>query len=147
MKQISIKLSQQKIFIVLAAIIAVFCLISCARSIAFQPSSVVPGAEGSVKVSKDNNKNYNIKIDLSNLAAPNKLEPSKSMYVVWMDTDNNATKNIGKINTSTGMFGGKMKSSFQTVSSIKPTKIFITAEDDAAVQNPGAQVVLSTDIF
>jgi hypothetical protein len=41
----------------------------------------------------------------------------------------------------------QLKGSFKTVSSDKPVKIFITAEDDAAVQYPGTQVVLSTDKF
>src|ERR1043165_2861410 len=147
MKSISTKQVMQKIFFAMVLTAIIFSLNSCARRITFLTSSVVPGAEGTVKVSKDNNKNYSVKIDLSNLAAPNRLQPSKSMYVVWMETDNNATKNIGQINTSTGLFGGKMKSSFETVSANKPTKIFITAEDDASIQNPGTQVVLSTESF
>jgi hypothetical protein len=40
-----------------------------------------------------------------------------------------------------------LKASFQTVSSTKPNKIFITAEDDAAIQYPSAQIILSTDNF
>jgi hypothetical protein len=137
----------RKIFFVITAASVIICLNSCAKKITFLTSSVVPAAEGTVKVTKDNNKNYNIKIALSNLAEPKRLQPSKSMYVVWMETDNNATQNIGQINTSTGLFGGKLKSSFETVSSSKPTKIFLTAEDDAKVQYPGTQVVLSTDTF
>jgi hypothetical protein len=51
-------------------------------------------------------------------------------------------KNIGRVNSS-----NKLKVSFETVSSFKPIKIFITAEDDEDVQYPGQQVVLSTDKF
>ena len=137
----------RKIFFVVAATAVILVLNSCAKKVTFLTSSVVPAAEGTVKVSKDNNKNYNIKIALSNLAEPKRLQPSKGMYVVWMESDNNATKNIGQINTSSGFFGGKLKSSFETVSSDKPTKIFLTAEDDASVQYPGNQVVLSTESF
>ena len=147
MKSISTRQVTQKILFVVAAASVIFCFNSCAKKIMFLTSSVVPAAEGTVKITKDNNKNYHIKISLSNLAAPNRLQPSKSMYVVWMETNNNPTKNIGQINTSTGLFGGKLKSSFETVSSSKPTKIFLTAEDDAGVQNPGTQVVLSTESF
>jgi hypothetical protein len=41
----------------------------------------------------------------------------------------------------------KLKASFETVSPVKPTKIFITAEDDPGVQYPGTQVVLTTQAF
>jgi hypothetical protein len=64
-----------------------------------------------------------------------------------METDNHETKNIGQIKSSSGLFSSKLKASFETVSSSKPSKIFITAEDDADRQYPGMQVVLSTDRF
>ena len=147
MKTISYKQMMRSLLFAIAAIFVIFSLSSCARKITFLNSSVVPGAEGTVKVTQDNNKNYKISVSLSDLAEPGKLQPAKSMYVVWMETDNNATQNNGQINTSTGFFGGKHKSSFETVSINKPTKIFLTAEDDAKVQYPGSQVVLSTDKF
>jgi hypothetical protein len=64
-----------------------------------------------------------------------------------MITDRDLTKNIGQLNSSKGFMSKQLKGSFKTVSSDKPVKIFITAEDDAAVQYPGTQVVLSTDKF
>jgi len=137
----------RKIFFLAAAAFVLTGLQSCAKKIMFQTSSVVPAAEGSVKVTKDNNKNYKINLSLSNLAEPKRLQPARNMYVVWMETEGNATQNIGQINTSTGFFGGKHTSSFETVSASKPTKIFLTAEDDAKVQYPSAPVVLSTDSF
>ena len=36
---------------------------SCAKKITFATSSVVPAAEGSVKVKKDKNNNYNIELN------------------------------------------------------------------------------------
>jgi hypothetical protein len=108
---------------------------------------VVPAARGDVKVKKDNNNNYRIQISLDDLAEPKRLEPSKSTYVVWMETANNVTKNIGQINSSTGFLSSKLKASFETVSSSKPTKIFLTAEDDASIQSPGTQVIITTSDF
>lgn len=133
-------------FTIAAAMMLLF-FSSCARKISFQTSTVVPAAEGTVKVKKDKNNNYRISVAISNLAEPTRLQPSKNTYVVWMDTDNNRIKNIGQINSSTGFLSQKLKASFETVSSFKPIKIFITAEDDAAIQYPGMQVVLSTDHF
>jgi hypothetical protein len=129
------------------AMILIFSLFSCATSVSFLNSAFVPAARGSVKIKTDNNKNYVIQITLSDLAEASRLEPAKLTYIVWMITDRDLTKNIGQLNSSKGFMSKQLKGSFKTVSSDKPVKIFITAEDDAAVQYPGTQVVLSTDKF
>lgn len=100
-----------------------------------------------MKVNKDDNKNYVIKIEIKNLAEVNRLQPAKNAYVIWMITDENSTKNMGQIKSGSSMMSSKLKASFETVTAFKPTKVFITAEDDGDVQYPGATVVLSTDRF
>ncbi|MDA3930485.1 MAG: hypothetical protein PF541_16165 [Prolixibacteraceae bacterium] len=62
-------------------------------------------------------------------------------------TDDNITKNVGQIVSSTGSFSSKLKASFETVSSFSPNKIFITAENEADVQYPYSEVVLTTDFI
>jgi hypothetical protein len=133
--------------VIVAAAAVLLNLSSCARKINFQSSSIVPAARGDVKVKKDNNNNYHIQISLNNLAESKRLDPPKSTYVVWMETADNITKNIGQINSSTGFLSNKLKASFETVSSSKPTRIFITAEDDAGTQYPGSQLVMATRNF
>lgn len=135
--------SLKGVFIIV--ILALFA--SCAKKISFAGSSVVPAARGFVKVKQDNNSNYNIKVELTNLAEVSRLQPPRQTYVVWMETDQQTTKNIGQIHSSSNMLSKKLKASLETVSSFKPIKIFITAEDDAAVQYPGTQTILSTSSF
>lgn len=130
-----------------ALVMVVIFFTSCTKQIAFQGSSVVPAARGTVKVSKDNNENYDISIFIRNLAEPGRLSPARNTYVVWMETRENATLNIGQINSSTNFLSNKLKASFSTVSSSRPTKIFLTAEDDGNVQNPGTSVVMATGSF
>jgi hypothetical protein len=120
---------------------------SYAKKFVFLSSSIVPAARGYVKVTRDNNKNYIITLKVSNLAEVNRLQPSKQAYVVWMITDQEITKNIGQLNSSTTFLSTKLKASYETSSSSKPIKIFITAEDDAGTQSPNEQVVLTTDRF
>jgi hypothetical protein len=120
---------------------------SCARKISFQNSEIAPAAEGRVKVKKDGNSNYEIKIDLNNLAHSERLTPARNVYVVWMETDQNMTKNIGQINSSKNFMSNKLKASFETVSSFKPVKIFITAEDEASISSPGTTIVMTTRNF
>ncbi len=131
----------------ITAFIITATLNSCSKKISFLTSSVVPAARGTVKIKKDNNNNYDINIDLFNLAESKRLDPPKQAYVIWMETAENQMKNIGQISSSTSFLSQKLKANFNTVSPAKPVRIFITAEDDAAIQYPGMQVVLSTDRF
>ena len=120
---------------------------SCSKSVSFLTSSVVPAARGTVKIKVDNNKNYSIDISLSDLAEVSRLNPPRLTYIVWMVTDHELTKNIGQLKSSMSFMSKRLKGTFRTVSSDKPIKIFITAEDDANIQYPGNQVMLSTDAF
>lgn len=137
----------KNIFSIVITFILVFSLASCSKKISFQTSSVVPSAEGSVKVKMDDNNNYSIDLNVIRLADPKRLEPSKSTYVVWIETAENGTKNIGSLNTSSSLLSKTLKSSLKTVSPFKPVSLFITAEDNADIQYPGSQVVLRTNRF
>lgn len=136
----------KNIFLIIFVATMIFSFSSCATKTHFLTSSVAPAAEGTIKVNKDKNKNYVIKIQISNLAEPSRLQPPKSTYVVWMEGDKNETKNIGQIKSSTDLLSKRLKGSFETVSSAKPRKIFITSENDASIQYPNnADIVLTTD--
>ncbi|MCB9299549.1 MAG: hypothetical protein H6566_02805 [Lewinellaceae bacterium] len=124
-----------------------FSFASCAKKIKFLTSSTVPAAQGYVTVKRDNNQNYVIKIILSNLAEVKRLQPARSNYVVWMETDKGRTENLGQLNSSSGFLSKNLKASMETTSSYKPAKVFITAEDNTNVQYPGNQVILTTSKF
>ena len=129
------------------AIIIVLPFTSCSRKMTFLNSSVVPAAQGSVKVKQDRNKNYVIKVEVRDLADVSRLQPPKKTYVVWMETDQGKTENLGQLLSSTSFMSNQMKGSLETVSSFNPAKIYITAENDAGIQYPGRQIVLSTARF
>lgn len=138
---------KSSIFLFITILLCIVLIQSCARKITFQNSSVVPAAEGSVKLKKDKNNNYSIDLSVIRLADPKRLNPSKEVYLVWIQTENNGIKNVGQLKTSSGMFSQALKSSLNTVTAFKPVRIFITAEDNATVQYPGSQVVLNTSDF
>lgn len=141
----SVKNVTGKIVLLAAIFFTIFSISSCAKKMTFGTSSVVPAAEGSVKMKSDKNNNTTIDLSVERLADPARLNPPKKNYVVWMETESNGTKNIGSLNTSSGFLSGKMKSSLKTVTPYKPTGFFITAEDDASVQYANGQVVLRTN--
>jgi tRNA (Thr-GGU) A37 N-methylase len=119
---------------------------SSAKKIPFLPSTIAPAARGYVKVKKDKNKNYVIQVHISYLAEITRIQPTKQTYLVWMVTDRDITKNIGRVKSSKNA-SNNLTGYFETVSSFQPTKIFITAEVDESVQEPCEQVVLTTDRF
>ena len=126
-------------------LLVAFMLPSCARKMSFQTSNVVPAAEGSVKVKKNKNKNYDINLSVIRLADPSRLDPPKKVYIVWMNTNQNGTKEVGQLKTSSSLLSKTMKSSLKTSVPFKPTGFFITAEDDANMQSPSGQVILRTN--
>jgi hypothetical protein len=116
---------------------------SCSKKIQFENSNIVPAARGDVTVKKDKNNNYNIKLEISYLAEPERLQPPKKYYVVWLSSNENQIPlNIGQI-----VGTSKLHVKFETVSSSKPKRIFVTAEDDVTTQYPSRYVVLETDKF
>jgi hypothetical protein len=120
---------------------------SCSKKVQFENSPVVPAARGDVKISKNSNKNYGIKIKFDNLAEVDRLDPPKKTYVIWMVTDQQSTKNIGQVKSGSSMMSSKLKADFETATPFKPVKIFVTAEDDGNVEYPGMYTILSTSNF
>jgi hypothetical protein len=134
-------------FLTVVAIVLILILSSCATKAKFLDSSLVPSAQGYVKMKTDRNKNYVIKIEIFNLALPGKLNPPKKVYVVWMYDGNTNLKNMGQVKSSQAFMSKALKASFQNISSFRPIKIFITSEYEANVQIPSQDVILSTNNF
>ncbi len=147
MKTMKMNALAYKIFLGVFVLLFLFAVDTSAKKVKFLPSTIAPAARGTVKIKKDNNKNNNIKIELFDLAEVSALTPPKLNYIVWMVTEDQLVKNIGKIESSTGFLSKKLKGSFETSTPFKPMKIFISAEDDPSSQYPGDQVVLTTQAF
>jgi hypothetical protein len=128
--------------------IAMMLLIaSCATSESFLNSSVVPAATGKVKVKTDNNLNYNINVQIDDLAAVEKLQSSKQTYVVWLETERGNFENLGQLISSTSFLSKQHTASLETVTSFKPVRIFVTAENGLNVRYPDQVTILTTDTF
>lgn len=136
-----------KIFLSVFVLLLLFAVDASAKKVKFLPSAIAPAARGYVKIKKDKNQNNSIRIELSDLAESSRLTPAKLNYIVWVVTEDQLTKNIGKIESSTRFLSKKLKASFDTSTPFKPMKIFISAEDDPKSQYPGEQIVLTTKAF
>jgi hypothetical protein len=126
-------------FLLLAVILS---FSSCTTLVKFPVSPIVPAAEGTVKIKNDKNNNYLIEVSVNYLANPERLNPPKNHYVIWMDTQSGTTVNLGMLSSNKNN-----KASFKTVNSSKPYQIFITAEDNGDFSFPSDQEVFRTEIL
>jgi hypothetical protein len=127
----------------LASLLLLIGCTSCSKKVTFLNSAVVPAARGEVSVKTDRNNNYVINLELTYLAEPERLSPPKKTYVVWLVSDkSDIPLNLGQV-----VGTSHLNIKFSAVSSSKPKRIFITAEDEASTQTPSSVVVLETNNF
>jgi len=120
---------------------------SCTKSEIFLNSSVVPAATGNVKIKRDKNQNYVINLKVEDLAAVDRLQSSKQMYVVWMETEKGNSENLGQLKSSTKFMSKQHTASLEATSPFKPVRIFVTAENESNVRYPDQETILTTAIF
>ena len=129
-------------FKILSFIFAAILISACSKKVTFPVSEVVPAAEAVMKVEKDDNKNYQIDLEVNNLAAPERLTPERRYYIVWMVTKKHGTINVGRLDINR-----KNNGELKTNTPYEPIRVFITAEDDSQPVLPSTQVVLNSGEF
>lgn len=136
--------STNSLFGLIAMLFITLTLSSCSKTLRFNISPVLPSAVGTVKLSTDDNKNRTMTLNIKNLVDPQRLTPPKKIYVVWMQTKNDGTRNLGSLVGSEGYFSSTRTATFSSVITGEPLRFFVTAEDSAQVSGPGPVTVLTT---
>jgi len=104
---------------------------SCANMAKFPVSRVTLAADIVAYKKHDKNGNCMLSITAKNLAAVDRIKPSKSTYVVWIVTEKDGVRNIGKLSNRNAKRTG-----LETLTPYNFTEVFITAEDQADVTYP-----------
>lgn len=125
----------------LAALVLLFG-IGCAQKIAVRGSADVPAALAETKITRTDNNNSRIQLEVRHLAPPQNLTPKKSVYVVWAQAPQGRTINLGQM-----IVGQDRSSEFVGITPLYEFRILVTAEDLPTATTPSNQVVLSTDVF
>jgi len=144
MRRSSNTASTNALALICLAIFFILVFTACSRKVYFASSSVVPAAEGSVKMKKDHNGNHVIEVTVKNLVEARKLQTPGSIYMVWIDTETYGTKNLGQLKSSSGLFSSTLKASLKAVSAFKPVRVYITLERNNDAMYPGQTIVLTT---
>jgi len=104
---------------------------SCASTVKFPVSSVVPAADIVAKKQHDKNGNFKLTLTAKNLADAERLYPSNSNFVVWIESESDQIRSIGRLLNK----NGKTKS----ITALVPfnfKKVYITAEEKGEVSMP-----------
>lgn len=117
----------------------VMILTSCASTAKFPVSIVTPAAEITAKMKQDENKNYVIEVIARNMASADRLNPPKNIYIVWIVTENNGTKNIGQLDNKNAQ-----KLYLKTSTAFIVKEIFITAEEQGNISFPSGVEISRT---
>jgi predicted type IV restriction endonuclease len=117
----------------------VMILTSCASTAKFPVSIVTPAAEITAKMKQDENKNYVIEVIARNMASADRLNPPKNIYIVWIVTENNGTKNIGQLDNKNAQ-----KLYLKTSTAFFVKEIFITAEEQGNISFPSGVEISRT---
>jgi hypothetical protein len=121
-------------------------LTACSKKISFLPSSVIPEAQGYVKIKREKNENYLIKLKVEDIVKSKELQPAKKTYAVWVETRENRSLHLGKLESSKGLFSRTRKGKLETVTPAKPVRVFVTAEEKGTPEYP-SEVILTTGLF
>ncbi|SHN00007.1 hypothetical protein SAMN04488057_105138 [Cyclobacterium lianum] len=137
------KVILQKNFFLIGLLLVLSGINSCSTKVTFPVSAVVPAAEPAAKISKNKTGGYDLELNVSKLALPERLSPPKKHYLVWIDTDQGLQK-LGELSNNSGIFRNRGNAAFETNTSYRPTVILVTAENDLETSFPGSHVVLKS---
>lgn len=112
-------------------ILTVALLSSCSSTSKFPVSEAAPAATITAKTKKQGGDNHLVTITALNLAASNRLIPSKKLYVIWAVSRSGVIRNVGYF-----VQKNAVKSTYKASFPYEPVEIFITAEDDEGLCYP-----------
>ncbi|GAB2993122.1 hypothetical protein GCM10027284_07720 [Cyclobacterium sediminis] len=138
---------KRNIFTYITALVILSGAFACSTKVTFPVSSVVPAAEPVASINKTKEGAYLVKLDINNLALPERLSPPKKHYIVWIEAPGQGLIRLGEISNNSGMFKNRGKASFEKETRHKPAMLLVTAENSLDISYPGSNVILKSKPF
>ena len=98
----------------------------------------VPAASGEITTDEGANGNLELTIEVEHLAAPEKIEPGATVFVVWIEKPGMNPQNMGALEV-----GEDLSGRLETVTPHHRFTLVITAEEDPTTAFPNGPRVLS----
>lgn len=127
------------------ALVLMFALSACAgpRQLRLTASPDIPAAQGSVKVSTTDNGNTKVDLSVTHLAAPERVNPGATVYVVWVRGSEPGAQqqSLGALKVDS-----KLNGSITAVTPLRSFDLYITAEPSALGTVPTGKTLLNTTV-
>jgi hypothetical protein len=104
-------------------------------------SDLVPSASGKVVVKEDNNGNRKVKVQVSHLADPERLNPVRSGYMVWLEPKGKDPEPLGMLKVDKDL-----KGEIEGTTPYKSFSVFVTAEENPKPERPEGTEILRADL-
>jgi hypothetical protein len=104
-------------------------------------SDLVPSAAGKVELDKDRNGNRVAKVRVYHLPDPEKLNPAKNAYVVWIQAKGKDPENVGVLKVNEDLEG-----KLEATTPYNKFEVFITAEDNPKPDRPSGPEILRAEV-
>jgi len=104
-------------------------------------SDLVPSAAGKVELDTDRNGNHVAKVRVYHLPDPEKLNPAKNAYVVWIQAKGKDPENVGQLKVNEDLEGN-----LAATTPYNKFEVFITAEDNPKPDRPTGPEILRAEV-
>ena len=113
------------------------------QDVKLNASSQVPAADGRVLLSREDNNNTALNVEVKHLAAPQKVDPAANSYVVWSRNHKADAypQPLGALSVDQNLNGR-----LRTVTTQRNFDIFITAEPSSQVTEPSGDRLMWTTV-
>ena len=116
--------------------------LGCAQKVALRNSPDVPAAVGEAKITRDENRNAVVEVDIQHLAPSDSLKPPKKAYTVWAQSPEGKNMNLGQLTV-----GDDRRGRLKGTTPMQVFRIIVTAEDTPAATFPSPRIVFSSNMI
>jgi hypothetical protein len=104
-------------------------------------SDLIPSATGKVEVKEDDNGNRRIKVRVYHLVDPERLNPARSGYIVWIEPKGKDPEPLGMLKVDKDW-----KGELEGTTPSKSFSVFVTAEENPKSERPEGTEILRADL-
>jgi hypothetical protein len=116
--------------------------LGCAQKVALRNSPDAPAAVGEAKITRDENKNAVVEVDIQHLAPSDTLKPPKKVYAVWAQSPDGKNMNLGQLTV-----GSDRRGRLKSTTPMQVFRIIVTAEDTPTATFPSPRIVFSSNMI
>jgi hypothetical protein len=116
--------------------------LGCAQKVALRNSPDVPAAIGEARITRDENKNAVVEVDIQHLAPSDNLKPPKKAYAVWAQSPDGKNMNLGQL-----AVGSDRRGRLKSTTPMQVFRIIVTAEDTPTATFPSPWIVFSSNMI